>query len=66
MAIRVLVSDYCHNCSEFEADVDKQTLYNDLIHKDITSVLNNTTIRCLHRQRCYEICKHIEKELERG
>ena len=56
------VADYCHNCPEFEAHVEKDILK----YKDFTSdkehlVGVNTNISCEHRDRCEEIRKFIEK-----
>ena len=57
------VNDYCHNCQEFEAHVEKNILeYKDFISDKMHFVGVKTNISCEHRDRCEEIRKFIEKE----
>ena len=57
------VADYCHNCPEFEAHVEKDILeYEDFTGDKAHLVGIKTNISCEHRDRCEEIRKFIEKE----
>lgn len=55
--IHLEVEDYCHGCSDFEADVRKDSVYS-LDH----CVGTDTTVRCTHRNRCEVIFRHLEKK----
>lgn len=52
--IKVYVEDYCQDCKEFEPEVD--TYFGMSCGYEFC----NHTIRCKHKQRCSEICFHIE------
>ena len=57
------VNDYCQDCPEFEAHVEKDILkYEDFTSDKAHLVGVNTNISCEHRDRCEEIRKFIEKE----
>ena len=45
------VEDYCHSCSDFEADVDtKEYGFVAEMHEPIHNIV--TRVRCKHRDRC--------------
>ena len=54
MAIRIEVEDYCHECPEFEADVDTSTLY-----ACGNTVAVSHVIRCEKRERCASIERYL-------
>ena len=56
--IRLLVDDYCHDCPDFEARVNK-------INDDDGHICS-TNIYCEHEERCEAIYKHIKDELKKG
>lgn len=69
--IRLDVQEYCHNCLDFEADVQApEKQYID----DLTRFINNmdsnirisdAIVRCAHRNRCAAIKRYLEKEKEK-
>ena len=66
--ITLKVEKYCHNCPDFEPDVEKdcQTLYRDdpfsSMHKTKVLSFCETTVQCQHRYRCEAIMCHLEGE----
>lgn len=54
MAIKIEVEDYCHECPEFEADVDTTTLY-----AGGGAVTVSHAIRCEKRERCSAIERYL-------
>ena len=57
------VNDYCHNCQEFEAHVERDILeYKDFTSNKAHRIGVNMNISCEHRNRCEEIKKFIEKK----
>lgn len=58
--IQIDVMDYCDNCLDFEADVEKPVpLYAG--GKEYMTC-GNTVIRCENRSRCEKIKKHLKGE----
>lgn len=57
--IKLNVAGYCHNCPDFEPNVEKDILYApcDEIHE--------TTITCKHKTRCEIICDFLRNEEKR-
>ena len=55
--IHLEVEKYCHECSDFEADVRSESVYsfNRCVGTD-------TTVRCTHRNRCEAIFRYLERE----
>lgn len=52
--IKLVVEDYCHNCTRFEADVDKDEMYsNDF-------AVCNTYISCKNHELCAAIKRYLE------
>ena len=51
--INLKIEDYCQECPDFEAEVEKIT-FSDL------PVKNDTLIRCKNRIRCLFLYKHLE------
>ena len=56
--IELKVDEYCHNCPEFEAQVDK--VYRT--YKAEPEV--HTTVTCEHRSKCECIRKCVESQCE--
>lgn len=67
--ITLKVEDYCHDCPDFEADVDKDTTVircndpfsgSDLNAKPISYI--KTTISCKYRYRCEAMKYYLEHQ----
>lgn len=58
--IRLEVKDICHNCPNFEPEVDKLTLYGD-----DQVIVNETIIFCGNRELCNHIREYLNKK-EKG
>lgn len=55
------VDQWCNNCPEFEAEVDKDTyLSNDFMVEEKPIYTTDTKITCKHRQRCRSMVKELE------
>ena len=72
--IQLFIEDYCHNCPDFEPDIDKNKLRFTDDDTDWMIELNipfdpcpicETNIRCKHRKRCKSMMRHLEKELKK-
>lgn len=60
--IALEVAEYCHSCKEFMPDVETTTyIIDDFVAAEPIEIAE-TVIRCIHRQRCEEIRRYIEKE----
>lgn len=57
--IKLEVEDYCHKCTEFEADVEQA----HMISIDWQEWLGDTIIRCEHREKCKRIRAYAEQNL---
>lgn len=57
--IKLDVFEYCHDCPEFEADVD----INPIVLHDSNCVVcaTDTIIRCTNREKCRKIAKYMAK-----
>lgn len=53
--ITLEVADYCHNCTRFEADVEKDNMY-----AADSLVLCNTYISCKNHELCAAIKRYLE------
>ncbi len=61
--IMLNIDNYCNNCNEFDADVEKDivVLHND--DKNLNQVCKcNTTITCKHRFRCQSIRGYLDSQ----
>ena len=54
--IKLQIEKYCHDCPEFEAQVDK-AYFLHLIDPEI-----HTVVTCRHRGKCECIRKYVERE----
>ena len=54
------VRPYCHNCLDFEADVEKPEIM--YAHNEPLSI-SNAIISCKYRNRCEAIKKHLIRNL---
>lgn len=61
--IKVLVEDYCHNCPEFEPDVHRESFRFD--YSFIPEEKMNTTIYCVHKDRCRGIRAYLNDQKEK-
>ena len=55
--ISLKIKDYCHNCEEFEAEVEK-------LNRGLT--FHDTIITCAHECRCQQIKNYLEKGSEKN
>lgn len=62
--ITLKTEEYCNNCPDFEACVEKEDLGFDTM--TLSMRLHHTYIRCVHADRCGNIKHFIEKQFERG
>lgn len=58
--IGLFVSDYCYDCPEFEADVEKHNLITN--EKKITQ----TNICCKHSVRCAGIVEYLKTQTKKS
>ena len=59
--IKIDVDDYCHRCSEFSPEADIPTVY---LTENRPVVLGDIIVQCIHRDRCRNIRKHIERAMQ--
>lgn len=68
--IRLSVEDYCHNCPEFEVEVEHSDMtlhgHNMMTGDPVVEKQINRTIRCMHEERCRAIANHISEKLSKG
>lgn len=57
--IHLKVEDYCHGCSDFEPNVDKQSIFSD-----DGFIGTETKITCEHAARCAVIVRHLKEKNE--
>ena len=57
-----LQGGYCHDCLDFEADVEKPPVYYCL---GGVTIAGNTYVRCAHRKVCGRIENHIETAIRK-
>lgn len=60
--ISLYVKDYCHNCPEFEPDVEKDTIYSENYLMGKRTTHTQTDIYCKHRDRCESMIKFLKEE----
>lgn len=61
--IRLEVQEYCHDCSDFEPDVENPEKCYYLGSKEF--IMTDTVVRCRYRKRCENLKRYlarIEKE----
>lgn len=60
--IKIEVEDYCHECLDFQPDVEKPVvLYSDT---DRYVCIGDTIVRCEYRQRCKAIENHVKNKYD--
>ena len=65
--INLLVKDYCYDCPEFEADVEKETFVtNDLCCYDTEKTVTNTNIGCEHAVRCAGMVEYLKEQAKKN
>lgn len=55
--IRLELKDYCHDCVNFEAEVEKPQAWYDTNNKIV--LYTDTIVRCAHAMCCAHIAKYI-------
>ena len=64
--IELRVKEYCHNCPDFEADVDKDRetfrSYDPCTCDIVTNIVCKTTVTCKYRYRCEAMKEYLETE----
>lgn len=64
--IELRVKEYCHNCPDFEADVDKDilTMTSDDPYQfnSINKKIVRTTVLCKHRYRCESVKDYLNTQ----
>lgn len=60
--ISLYVKNYCHNCPEFEPDVEKDTIYSENYLMEKRTTHTQTYIYCKHKDRCESMIKFLKKE----
>lgn len=63
--ISLYVKNYCHNCPEFEPDVEKDTFYDEDFSGPTMNTHTKTDIYCKHRDRCASMIKFLKEEKEK-
>ena len=64
--IRLYVQNYCHDCPEFDPDVEKDTIYSENYLMGKRTTHTQTDIYCKHKDRCESMIKFLkEKEKEK-
>lgn len=58
-----LQGGYCHNCRDFEADVEKPIINNTV--GDPYFIGDTTYVRCAYRKICGRISNHIETAIRK-
>lgn len=65
--ISLLVKDYCYDCPEFEADVEKLTLVNsELSQYNIEKTVTQTHIGCKHAVRCAGMVEYLKDQAKKS
>lgn len=58
--IKIEVEDYCHQCAQFEADVQAAVFS---YANGVEAALSDTIIRCEHRYRCAKNLEYLKQTL---
>lgn len=58
--IRLAVWEYCHDCPEFEPDVDKLEVQKGYY------MTRRTNVYCKHQERCLGIVNYLREELRKN
>lgn len=62
--IRLYVQNYCHDCPEFDPDVEKDTIYSENYLMGERTTHTHTYIYCKHKDRCASMIKFLKKRRE--
>jgi hypothetical protein len=57
------VEEYCHNCPDFEAYVERDICNFDIV-LSASNMKCNHIITCEHEDRCRQIKKYLEEEVK--
>ncbi len=61
MPITLVVEEYCHQCSEFEAEVIKPEIYYTVTRGVVDDHSHgDTKVKCCSRKKCENIKNHLE------
>ena len=58
------ICDYCHNCEDFEAALDKRE-YETYADNEGTSYHTDITVHCRYRNRCANLFRYLKKEIKK-
>lgn len=62
--IKLEVGEYCNDCLDFTADVEKTRFTgDDFFGEEVTSFCE-TVIRCKNRNRCRALLRYLERKNE--
>lgn len=64
--INLKVEDYCQNCPDFEADVDKEKLYQHDLFEFEPIMISETVVTCTRAHRCANLVRYLKKEIEKN
>lgn len=59
--IKLSIEEYCHNCPDFEAEVEKDTVEVYDFDSFGTTEKTDTTIKCANCERCDAIRQYLAK-----
>lgn len=62
--IKLSVMEYCEDCPEFEAHVEKREYMEDDAFSQFCFVKSNTVVTCAHRDRCELVKTYLRNKLK--
>lgn len=63
MGIKLDIHEYCQECRDFTADVERPIR---MVADDNTIIQTDTVVRCEYRGRCEAIRRFLEKQVKEG
>lgn len=60
--IKLEVEDYCQDCRNFEADVQRPNIYHAMFGEEFSS--GDTIVRCEYRKHCKHVVEFVKKKEE--
>ena len=65
--ISLIIKDYCYDCPEFEADVEKESFVSsELSRCDIEKTVTQTHIGCKHAARCAGMIEYLKEKAKKN
>lgn len=59
--IKLNVEEYCHDCQEFEPDIETTDWHITMNQNDN---IRDTIIRCHYRNRCVNMIRYLERKMK--